>query len=38
MIESPLLEEFRAEWTREVAWETTRKAIPKILESRFGGR
>ena len=32
MIESPLLEELKAEWTRE----TTRKAILKILEARFG--
>ena len=32
MIESPLLDELKAEWTRE----TTRKAILKFLEARFG--
>ncbi|MGA2701643.1 MAG: hypothetical protein ABSH35_11170 [Isosphaeraceae bacterium] len=36
MIESPLLDELKAEWTREVTRETTRKAILKILEARFG--
>jgi hypothetical protein len=32
MIESPLLDELKAEWTRE----TERRAILKILEARFG--
>jgi hypothetical protein len=32
MIESPLLDEFKAEWTRE----TERRAILKFLEARFG--
>ncbi len=36
MIESPLLEELKVEWTREAARETTRKNILKILEARFG--
>jgi len=36
MIESPLLEELKAEWTREVARETSRKNILKCLEARFG--
>jgi len=40
MIESPLLEELKAEWTREATREatreTTRKNILKILEARFG--
>ena len=32
MIESPLLDELKAEWMRE----TTRKDILKFLEARFG--
>jgi len=36
MIESPLLEELKAEWTREAARETARKYILKFLEARFG--
>jgi hypothetical protein len=44
MIESPLLDELKAEWTRELKaeWtreakaEWTREAILKILEARFG--
>jgi hypothetical protein len=40
MIESPLLDELKAEWTREATREatreTTRKNILKILEARFG--
>ncbi len=36
MIESPLLEELKAEWTREVARETSRKNILKFLEARLG--
>jgi len=44
MIESPLLDELKAEWTRELKaeWtreakaEWTREAIFKILEARFG--
>jgi len=36
MIQSPLLEELKAEWTREVARETSRKNILKCLEARFG--
>src|SRR5271157_1775291 len=36
MIESPLLEELKAEWTRELKAEWTREAILKFLEARFG--
>jgi hypothetical protein len=36
MIESPLLDELKAEWTLEARRETTRKAILKFLEGRFG--
>ena len=36
MIESPLLDELKAEWTLEVRRETTRGAILKFLEGRFG--
>lgn len=40
MIESPVLQELKAEWTqeaaREAARESTRKAILKFLEARFG--
>lgn len=40
MIESPLLEELKAEWTREAAQqaarETRRRAIVVFLVARFG--
>ena len=40
MIESPILQELRAEWTKEGeiegALETKRKYILKCLEARFG--
>ena len=36
MIESPLLDELKAEWTLEARRETTRRAILKFLEGRFG--
>ena len=40
MIESPLLDELKAEWTlearREATRETARRAILKFLEARFG--
>ena len=36
MIESPLLNELKAEWTRDLKAEWTRRDILKILEARFG--
>jgi len=40
MIESPVLQELKAEWTqeaaREAARETSRRVIVTILETRFG--
>ena len=36
MIESPLLEELKAEWMREATRESTRKNILRFLEARFG--
>jgi hypothetical protein len=40
MIESPVLQELKAEWTREAALEaareTTRRAIVDVLVARFG--
>jgi hypothetical protein len=36
MIESPVLQELKAEWTREGAIEATRKDIARILAARFG--
>ena len=40
MIESPVLQELKAEWTQEAArkaaQETTRRDIIKVLETRFG--
>ena len=35
MIESPVLQELRTEWTREGAIEATRKDIARILVARF---
>jgi hypothetical protein len=36
MIESPVLQELKAEWTREGAIEATRKNIARVLAARFG--
>jgi len=36
MIESPVLQELKAEWTQEVVQETTRRIILEFLEARFG--
>jgi hypothetical protein len=36
MIESPLIDELKAEWTREATIDTTQRAIVKFLEARFG--
>jgi hypothetical protein len=36
MIESPLLDELRAEWTLEARREMRRRDILEILEGRFG--
>jgi hypothetical protein len=36
LIESPVLQELKAEWTREGAIEATRKDIARILAARFG--
>ena len=36
MIESPVLQELKAEWTREAALQTRRRVIVDILVARFG--
>jgi hypothetical protein len=36
MIESPLLDELKAEWTLEARREMRRRDILEILEARFG--
>ena len=36
MIESPVLQELKAEWTRDGAIEATRKDVARILATRFG--
>jgi hypothetical protein len=36
MIESPVLQELKAEWTREAALQTNRRAIVDFLVARFG--
>lgn len=36
MIESRMLQQLKAEWTREAAIETARQSIVKFLEARFG--
>jgi hypothetical protein len=36
MIESPVLQELKAEWTREAAREAKRRAIVDVLVARFG--
>jgi hypothetical protein len=36
MIESPVLQELKATWTREAANETERQAIVRVLVARFG--
>jgi hypothetical protein len=36
MIESPLVDELKAEWTREATRETLVKAVIDILAARFG--
>lgn len=36
MIESPVLQELKAEWTREATIDATRKDIARILAIRFG--
>ena len=36
MIESPVLQELKAEWTRDAAREGTRRAIVAFLVARFG--
>ena len=38
MIESPVLQELKAEWRREGAIETERKLITEILADRFGAQ
>jgi len=36
MIESPVLQELKAEWAQEAARKTTRRNIIEFLEARFG--
>jgi hypothetical protein len=36
MIESPVLQELKAEWTREGAMEATRRDIARVLSARLG--
>lgn len=36
MIESPVLQELKAEWTREGAIEATRNDVARFLAARFG--
>ena len=36
MIESPVLQELKAEWTRDAARQTNRRAIVDFLVARFG--
>ena len=36
MIESPVLQELKADWTREAALQTNRRAIVHVLVVRFG--
>jgi len=38
MIESPVLQELKAEWTREAVLETIRRALVEILVARFGAK
>jgi hypothetical protein len=38
MIESPLLQELKNEWTREGAKEMAREATVRVLVARFGER
>jgi len=38
MIESPVLQELKAEWTREAAREANRHIIVDVLVARFGSQ
>jgi hypothetical protein len=38
MIESPVLQELKAEWTREATLETERRMLVEILVARFGNQ